>query len=1119
MAQDIREWLSDLGLDEYADAFVENEVGPSLLAELTNDDLKDLGVAKLGHRKAMLASIRKLGAPAETTSYEAAGKDISARGTVHAERRQLTVLFCDLAGSTELSRRLDPEELRDVMCRYQDAVAGAVSRYGGYVAKYLGDGVLAYFGWPHAHEDQAERAVRAGLDCVIRVGDVRIANDRPLEARIGIATGQVVVGDLVGESGREFDAVSGETPNLAARLQNLADRGQVIIDGMTNEQIGRTFAAHDLGDKKLKGFDHSIRAWSVGSEIVADSRFEAMRGASRAAMIGRDTELRLLLDRWELACGGEGQAVAISGEAGIGKSRLLQSLHDSVRRQEHLHVRYQCSPYHSNSALYPSVRQLERAARFARDDTGEAKIEKLETLLGQADRGLIADAPLFAHLLSLPGDGRYGPLSLPPQQIKERLLEALLNQLLGLAAQHPVLFLFEDTHWIDPTSQELLQRTLGRIQDARVLLVVTHRPEWRAPATSHSHITTLQLNRLAKAHGEAIVHAVSGKDLAPELVSRIVERTDGIPLFIEELTKSLLEAGGAADEVDIPSTLQASLTERLDRLGSAKEIAQIGAVIGREFPLALLAAVAVRPTDELSKAIEDLVRSELIFRRGREAEQVLIFKHALVRDTAYESLLHALRRNWHHRIAEAMETGFPGALETEPEVIAQHWLEAGEPARAIPLLLRAGHSASTRSATSEAAAHFERALQFFDRLPASERTDVQELEILAPLGPALMNLKGFAHAEVGEVLRRANNVATRSNSGDHLFLIAWNLWLHHHIRGDLAGAVKWSDEVVRLAEAAGDDEHLLQAHHAVWTTDMPRGRFSEARSRCEAGVAIYDPERHHQSTYSYGGHDAGVCGHGQLGVAMSLQGDLDQALWHGREAVALAERLGHGPSLTVAWGWLGLQYTVRREPATPKTQAQAEAFLEEITRGLTAVEKFGPPHFRPNCQCCLGWAKVAMGRVDEGLHDVQSSIDFYRKAGATLRLPIFLFVLAEVCLAVGEPERSIAAADEGLEIVEHHGDRTLWADLFRVKAAGVLQRWDDDGDAAENLFLRAIETAREQGARLLELRAATGLAQLMQLQGRNTGARDLLTPILCGFSEGIESQDLTKAQAVLTSVS
>jgi len=1105
MADDIRQWLEELGLGEYADTFEENRLGIGYLSDLTEDDLKELGVTAMGDRKALMRAISTLGNDdgASVTNENANAPEQRATA---AERRQLAVMFCDLVGSTALSRQLDPEDLRDVMRRYQDAVAGAVTRYGGHVAKYLGDGVLAYFGWPQAYEDQAERAVRAALDAVSAVNDVKVSDKSALAARVGIATGRVVVGDLVGESGRDAEAVSGETPNLAARLQQVAAPGQVVVGEATHRLVGQTFTVDDLGTHELKGFDDAVQAWGITGEAVAESRYEATHGVTLTRIVGRITELQLLLDRWQLAEDGEGQAVLISGEAGIGKSRLMQGLRDQVVERDHVRIRYQCSPYHTNSALYPTIQQLERAAGFASGDDDEEKLDKLEAMLCEAGEDLVADAPHFANLMSLAYEARYGALNEPPQKIKERLLEALVKQLLGLAERRPVLFLFEDTHWIDPTSQELLERIIGRLQQARVLFVITHRPEWRLPHSGHNHVTSLQLNRLGKAQGAEIVRAIAGNYVPDDVVQRIVTRTDGVPLFIEELTKSLVEGGLDIVDADIPATLQASLTERLDRLGEAKEIAQIGAVIGREVPHALLAAVAGKSAPELSDALDSLVQSELMFRRGQPPEAVYSFKHALVQDTAYDSLLFVSRRELHSRVGAALERSFPNILDGEPEVVAHHWREAGTPARALPLFLRAGRTASERSANKEAVAHLKTALELHDAMPLGDRGNDQELEILVGLGPALMNVKGFAHSEVGQLWHRAYGLCDQSSADEQLFLITWNLWLHHQIRGDLEQAGGWSDEVVRLADASAREEHRLEAHHAVWTTSYMRGQMATTRLHSELGIAIYTPERHHDCTYSYGGHDPGVCGHAHAGIALSLLGFLDQALWHGRQAIDLAERVGHGPSITIARAFFSFQYFVRREP---------EALLKESEQGIAAAERFGPPHFRTIPQCGLGWAKAALGHGQDGLAEVESAIAYYHQTGATIRLPGYLSTLAEIYIALGNLPKALSTVVEALGLIEMGAEKTYWADILRLKAEILMAQSSEHGDAAETLFREAMEIAAQQEARLFELRSAAVLARHWCNQGRAAEARDLLSPVFSQFTEGFDTPDLKDAKALL----
>ena len=652
MAEDLGRWLEELGLGKYTAAFAQNAVDANVLPDLTGDDLKDIGVTAVGDRRKLLRAIASLAedgddpAPATRDAQTGSADRVASAA---AERRQLTIMFCDLVGSTELSHRLDPEDLREVMRRYQDAVARAVTTYAGHVAKYLGDGVLAYFGWPQAHEDQAERAVRAALDAVAAVSGLQLGSGVELRARAGIATGQVVIGDLVGEAGRDADAVSGETPNLAARLQGIAEPGQIAVGETTRRLIGDAFELEDLGARELKGFPEPVPAWRVVGERAVGSRFEAAHSDRLTTFVGREHEIGLLLNRWEQAKQGEGQVVLLSGEAGIGKSRISQALRERAAKDPHTRLRYQCSPYHDSTALYPFISQLERAAAFASNDTPEAKLDKLEALLSQATDAVDAAAPLFASLLSVAAGDRYPRLEMTPQQQKERTLEALLDQLLGLAAQQPVCLIFEDAHWVDPTSLEVLGQVIGRVQGVRVLVVITYRPEFSPPWRGYSHITSLALNRLGREQCAAIVGYVTGnKALPDEVLSQILAKTDGFPLFVEELTKTVLESGllkdvgdsyelaGPLSSLAIPSTLQDSLMARLDRLAPVKDVAQLGAAIGREFSYSLLAAVSPLSDADLHNALDQLVESGLVQRRGAGIEATYIFKHALVRDVAYE---------------------------------------------------------------------------------------------------------------------------------------------------------------------------------------------------------------------------------------------------------------------------------------------------------------------------------------------------------------------------------------------------------------------------------------------------------------------------------------------------
>ncbi len=763
MAHDIGAWLEELGLSKYAEAFVENGVDLRALPHLSEGDLKDLGVL-LGHRRILLAAIASLQDPERARQGKEPASEPLSRG--EAERRQLTVMFCDLVGSTKLSVELDPEELRDVIGRYQNTVVGEVARYDGHVAKFMGDGVLVYFGYPVAHEDDAERAVRASLGIVAVMGEQAAAGEGP-RVRIGVATGRVVVGDLVGEGAAQEEAVIGETPNLASRLQELAAPGSVLVAQMTHDLLGDLFEVEDLGAQALKGFAEPISAWRVLGERVVESRFEAVHGGRLTAFVGREQELALLKERWARARDGEGQVVLLTGEAGIGKSRLTRALMEHLVEKRHTRLRYQCSPHHVNSALHPFIDQLERAAGFEVGDDAAAKQVKLEALLRRASDSIGEAMPLIAALLSVSLGGGVPGRELDPQRQKQLTHEALLDQLAGLAARQPVLMIFEDAHWADPTTLELLEQTVDRVQEARILAVITSRPEFDPPWPSHSHITTLTLNRLGRRQGAAIVSDLTGgKALPEEVLEQIVARTDGVPLFVEELTKTVLESGLLTDSGDryeltgplstlaIPSTLQDSLMARLDRLAPAKEVAQIGATIGREFRHRLLAAVSPLGDDALEDSLEQLVGSELIFRRGTPPDATYIFKHALVQDAAYESLLKSKRKKLHRRIAQALEQDFPETVETEPEILAHHFAEAGLSEAAVEYWRRAGRRAVERSSNAEAIAHLNKGIELLDALPVSSERMRTEIALQTVLGVGLVQAEGGSSPNVHSTYSR-----------------------------------------------------------------------------------------------------------------------------------------------------------------------------------------------------------------------------------------------------------------------------------------------------------------------------------------------------------------------------
>ncbi len=762
-------WLSSLGLAEHLKRFSENAVDVDVLVDLTDDDLKELGVP-LGHRRKMMKAIAELshgpyGAVAQPENA------IARRDS--AEQRQLTVLFCDLVGSTSLSTHLDPEDFREVIREYQATCARVVSGYDGSVSQFSGDGVLAHFGFPQAHEDDAERATRAGLELVAAVPRLVTPARQTLKARVGIATGVVVVGDLLNPHASCLNAAVGDTPNLAARLQHLAEPGAVVISAATRRLTAGHFHYRDLGPIAIEGLEKPVRAWMVLGSSGVESRFEAEHGPALTPPLGREEELDLMMRRWRQAADGEGRVVLLTGEPGIGKSHVALALQERVPKPRAA-LRFYCSPHYTNSALFPFIVHLERAAGFQRNDSPGEKLAKLEALLARSDEG--GSFALLAHLLSLPLDDLHRLPEMSPQRRKELTLSALLAYLEGLAARQPVVMIFEDAHWTDPTSLDLLTLIVQQTPRLQILLVITARPEFTPPWPSHAYVTTVQLTRLDRRHGTALVERVTaGKRLPEEVMDQILARTDGVPLFVEELTKMVLESGLVQERdgrfvldnrlpaLAIPTTLHGSLTARLDHLkATAKEAAQIGAALGREFSYDLVNAVAELPRDQLDDALAELVRSGLIFCRGEAPHSAYAFKHALVKDAAYAGLLKSRRAQLHASIATAVERQFPEMVESEPETIAHHLTEAGLVEKAVGYWLHAGNKASGRSANLEAAAHFRRGVAAVGRLPAGPKRDRAELDLQLALAPCLIATQGPASGPALATFIRARELCESS---------------------------------------------------------------------------------------------------------------------------------------------------------------------------------------------------------------------------------------------------------------------------------------------------------------------------------------------------------------------
>jgi class 3 adenylate cyclase/predicted ATPase len=1056
--------------------------------------------------------------------------------TPDAERRQLTVLFCDLVDSTVLARQLDPEELREVVRAYQDTCAKVIACFEGHIAQYLGDGLLVYFGYPLAHEDDAQRAVRAGLGMIEAVGQLnaRLAQERgvQLALRLGVHTGLVVVGE-VGSGARQEHLALGETPNLAARLQGLAAPNTLVISAATLQLLRGFFACQSLGTQPLKGFAQPLEVYQVLSESTARSRLDVAGSTGLTPLVGREQEVALLLERWVQVKDGLGQVVLLSGEAGIGKSRLVQVLHEHVASAPQAWLTpCQCSPYYQNTALYPMIDLLEQVALgFAREEPPAQKLHKLEGFLVQYGLPLAEAVPLFAALLSLPLNADYSPLSISPEQQKQKTLQALLTILLRLAAQQPLLFVMEDLHWVDPTTLELLSLLVDQGPTVRILVLLTFRPDFSPPWTRRAHLTQVTLNRLPRRQAaEMTAQVAHGRALPAEVVEQVVAKTDGVPLFVEELTKMVLESGLLQEQekryalteplppLAIPTTLHDSLMARLDRLATVKSLAQLGATLGRELSYELLQAVA--PWDEvtLRRGLQQLVAAEFLYQQGLPPQATYLFKHALIQEAAYQALLRSTRQQNHQSIAQVLEGRFPNICETQPELLAHHYTEAGILAQAVPYWQQAGTRAVQRSANVEAIAHVQRGLALLATLPDPPLRTQHELDFLTTLGPALSATKGYAAPEVVQVYTRARELCQQVGETPEHFLILWNLYVLSLVRAEHQTAMELGEQCLQLAQGVQDEAFLLTAHLAIGVSWLYLGKPALACTHLEHTVTLYDPEQHHVLAYQYGAMDPGIVGLGYYTWALWLRGYAAQARAQSAKALSLAQQLGHPYTLARTLYYDTVLCQLRRDAPAACDQADV-AITVATAQKFALVQALG--------LIMRGWTLAVQAHSMEGLVQIRQGLDAYRATGAEYQRPHLLTLLAEALGLLNQPEGGLAALEEALLLMEQSGEQYYTAEIYRQRGELLLLRdaqsaptqGNREQHEAEVCFQQALDVARQQQAKSLELRAAMSLARLWQCQGKRAEAHALLAPIYGWFTEGFDTADLQEARALLEALS
>ena len=1109
---DIAEWLGRQGLGQYAQTFAENHIDYSVLPDLTEDDLEKLGIS-LGHRKKLLRAIDEVwGTRQARDTMKVARTGAEATSPAQhrdAEFRQITVMFCDLVGSTQLSEKLDPEDLQKIIDSYRRECSTAIRRYGGEVARYLGDGVLAFFGWPYAHEDDAPRAVHAALEIVSVV--TKISESVTLACRVGVCSGSVVVGEIRNSTASwSMDAV-GETPNIAARLQTLAEPNTVLISESTRHLVSATFDLQGLGPQELKGITEPVRAYRVLAAKSAGSRFEAAHAGTLTPLVGRSSELRLLLDRWEKVKEGDGQVILLSGIPGVGKSRLLHELKSHVEEEPHILLHHQCSPYHNQSAFHPVIEQIEQAAHLIAREADADKITKLQAYLPRSTNSSIEPLLLIANLLSISTENQQHLSELTPQQIKNRTISTLVDLLLAFSVQRPTLCIFEDAHWLDASTLELLELMISRIAHARVLLIVSSRPEFRPTWLAHANVSTHSLTRLSQAEVKTMIRdLLRGGNMPQKLVDQIIEKADGVPLFIEELTSSTLSAPlretlGHTEQpasLRVPETLSDALMERLDRAAPSRRVAQIAAVIGREFSDDLLSAAARIDEEDMQSALSLLEKADIIYRVGISPFVRFAFKHVLLRDAIYDSLLKSKRQQIHADIAAILVHDFPKLVENQPEVLALHYQEASNHQMAIRYWFESGQRALAHSANVEAIANFRKALQLLNALPETPERIKQEIDIQLALGIPLIAVRGYTAAETREAFSRARTLCLRLGDIPEYFQALFGLWGNHWMCGKNDEALRMADEFLSRSRALSDPVLLMVANRVMGSTLLTLGDFQSSANHFEETIRLSTgrEERPLYNLYMVGPRAASLL---LLSWDLWILGYPDQALSRVSEALALGKDLGHPYTVAFAHYMTSVVHLLRGDAAHALESAERSFEMSQEQRfSLYAILS----------RISRGRAIGEMGRLGEARVELTQGIDEARRNGVGFMLPMMDSWLADVHTKTGENEYALSFVERALTNIGDVTGRSWEAELHRQRAQILLALDPSKLREAESHLQKSIEVARGQSAKSLELRATTNLAELWRTQGRPDEARALLEPICHWFNEGAETADLRQAR-------
>ena len=1112
---DLAAWLGRHGLGQYAQTFAEHNIDHSILPDLTEADLEKLGVS-LGHRKKLLRAInadRAARQPPRTTRASHAGTEATSRAQHRdAEFRQITVMFCDLVESTQLSQKFDPEDLQKLLDAYRRVCSTAIRRYGGEVARYFGDGVMAFFGWPHAYEDNAPRAIHAALEIVSDVA--MISGPVTLACRVGVCSGPVVVGEIGNSTASwSMDAV-GETPNIAARLQAQTATNTVIIAESTRRLLSAAFDLQDLGPQELKGVTEPVRAYRVLAAKSSASRFEAAHAGSLTPLVGRSSELRLLLDRWEKVKEGDGQVMLLSGIPGVGKSRLLHELMSHIQAEPHLLLQHQCSPYHSQSAFHPVIEQIEQAAQLTAREADADKLVKLQAYLPRSTP--IEPFLLIANLLSISVEDHRELTGLTPQQIKNRTISTLVDTLLAFSLQSPTLCIFEDAHWLDPSTLELLELIISRIGHARVFLIVSCRPGFRPAWLAHGDITVYSLTRLSHTEVKTMIQDVlRGGSIPQPLIDQIIEKADGIPLFIEELTSSTLIAPSRARDTSdqsarsaslrVPETLSDALMERLDRVAPSRRVAQIAAVIGREFSNDILSAASQIGEGDMQSALSLLEEADIIYRVGISSFVRYAFKHVLLRDAIYDSLLRSKRQQIHADIAAILKRDFPERAESQPEVLAYHYQEAGNYPLAIRCWFESGQRALSHSANVEAIANFRKALQLLNALPETPERIKQEIEIQLALGIPLIAVQGYAAPETHEAFSRARTLCLRLGNIPEYFQALFGLWGYFWMKGNNINARSIADEFLFRSEALADPLLLMVAHRVMGSTLLTVGDFHSSADHFKETIRLSTGREWQplNNLYMVEPRAASLL---LLSWDLWFLGYPDQSLSRVLEALALGQDLHHPYTVAFAHYLTSVVHLLRGDAARALESAQ-KSFEMSHEQRFSLYEIYS--------RISRGRAMGDLGQHAEARAEIALGIDEARRNGVGFMHPMMDSWLAEAHARIGENERALSIVERTLADIGDVTGRSWEAELHRQRAHILLTLNPSSVGEAESHFKRSIEVARGQSARSLELRAATSLAELWRAQGRPDEARAMLEPILRWFQEGDETTDLRRARAAL----